>query len=176
MPVFKLDGAEGDLAKTWRKRPVLLMTGSLTCPVARRQYENARDIAVQFRDDLYVVVVYTVEAHPESDASPYGNGRARPSSANRREGIRYEQPTALEQRLKLAREFKERVDIGVTMAVDKMDNSLWKRLGGGPNMGILVDTNGKVVAKHGWFHGPSMTRSIEAMLGKQQTPTTQPAN
>lgn len=176
IPIVKLNAEQGDLAKAWKDRPVLLVTGSLTCPVSRRQYENAHDIAAKFKNDIYVIQVYTLEAHPKDSESPYRPGKEWTSRRNTRQGITAGQPSTLQDRLALANEFKKQVDVGVTIAVDNMDNKVWKMLGGGPNVGVLVDKGGEVVAKHGWFDGPTMTQSIEHLLGKApRAPTTQPA-
>jgi hypothetical protein len=45
-----------------------------------------------------------------------------------------------------------------------MSNEGWKALGGGPNMGFLIRSDGTVEVKHGWFDGETMDRSIEHYL------------
>lgn len=171
--VIRLDGKDGNLARAWKDRPALIVTSSLTCPVARRKFESLRQIAREYHGRLWVVIVYTVEAHPEGSPSPY-SGKEWVTPRNEREGILRAQPQTIEQRIALAREFRDRMKVNVAIGVDPMDNAVWTSLGGGPNLAVLVDTGGKVVAKHGWFDAGTMKRSIETLLATK-APTTQPA-
>ena len=47
--------------------------------------------------------------------------------------------------------FVERTGIEYTVLIDDMDNQAWKTFGGGPDLALLVERNGKVVAKQGWL-------------------------
>ena len=55
------------------------------------------------------------------------------------------------------------------MLVDAMDNQAWQMLGGGPNLALLIDTNGIVVAKQGWLDAEAMRESIAALLKQRVT-------
>ena len=49
-----------------------------------------------------------------------------------------------------------------------MSNQGWEALGAGPNMGFLIDRDGKVAVKHGWLDDATMERSIEYFLEQQR--------
>ena len=40
---------------------------------------------------------------------------------------------------------------GAPVYVDKMDNEVWLMLGAGPNLAVLVKTDGTVLAKQSWL-------------------------
>lgn len=48
-----------------------------------------------------------------------------------------------------------------------MTNEAWKSFGGGPNMALMIGSDGKVQVKHGWFDAESMKESIEHYLQRR---------
>jgi len=156
-------GAQQSLARLWQKRPVLLVTGSLTCPVSRREIPSVEGIRKKFGDRVFVAVLYTQEAHPSAGPFPYED-HGQPKQ-NRIEGLARAQPRTLEERGKLADEFKDRLRLSVPVVLDDMRNQAWETFGGGPNMALLVDRDGVVHAKQGWFDDDEMQEEIERFLG-----------
>jgi hypothetical protein len=49
---------------------------------------------------------------------------------------------------------------GVTVLVDNMRNEAWSTLGGGPNMAVLIGTDGKGIARQAWFDADAMADEI----------------
>ncbi len=141
----------------------LLVTSSYTCPKSRSRYPELQAVAQRFKSMLKVVIVYVIEAHPLGDISPY-KGVEDVTAENRRDGILFRQPTTFPVRLGLARDFKQRFDIDIPIYLDGMENRAWKALGGAPNMGLLVDAKGRVVARQDWFDGPAMATAVEKAL------------
>ena len=179
LKVFDLEGEEAPIASAWKDKPVLIVTASLTCPVAREKCPQLKPVIESFSEQLHVVVLYTIEAHPTGEDSPYRPGRGPwVGPANEREKILHPQPKSIEDRIALAQDMRDRLTLGesVTWLVDTMDNEAWKKLGGGPNMGLLIDTQGKVVAKHGWLDPKSMRESVEAMFKQAPGAGQRPAN
>lgn len=164
LPVYDLDGKPRRLSELWSNRSgVLLLTSSLTCPKSRASYPRAEELARQLGNDLSVEIIYVLEAHPKGDPSPY-RGYEDVTAENRRDGILCKQPTTLQERLKLANRFKDRLHVKAPIHVDGMENAVWSALGSGPNMGVLVDSRGLVVARQGWFDAPSMHKAINEFL------------
>jgi hypothetical protein len=95
LTVYTHGGEPRHLSEPWANQPVLLITTSLTCPVARQRTPAAEKIASQFRDRLSVVMLYTIEAHPSGDPSPYADGQEWLTSQNEQEGILRRQPRTL---------------------------------------------------------------------------------
>lgn len=162
--VYAEDGTSHALSDLWGKQPVLLVTASLTCPVSRGQVPKAERIAAEFGGHLTVVVLYTLEAHPEGDPSPYNHGEPWQLRENREEDILRAQTRTLEDREHLATEFRKRLHLKLPILLDNMDNLAWKSLGGGPNMALLIRENGVVEAKEGWFDDEKMSISIRNFL------------
>jgi len=178
----RIDGSEVRLSELWGDRPTVLVTGSLTCPTARSRHPGVEEVAAAFGDGINVAYIYTVEAHPETDPSPYGKlwaehrrslgmevpegeaGEVWEAPINVTEGFSRRQPTDFATRQGLAAEFDDRLEAQVPILIDGMDNAAWEAMGGGPNMGVLVREGGVVEVKHGWFDGPSMKGSIEWLL------------
>jgi len=176
--VLMPDGSVKTLADFCRGKPTLLVTASLTCGRSRERQPWVDKLAEKYKDRLNIAVVYTLEAHPTIDPSPYAKyspeleNPERPgerAGGNEREGLLRRQPRNVDDRRKLAKEFQSRLHVKVPILLDEMGNEAWKSLGGGPNVGILVGRDGVVVVKHAWFEGESMDKSIESLLA-------QPAN
>lgn len=176
LDVMTLEGVPSKLSKLWQQKPTLLVTASLTCGRARERQPWVEEIAKKYEDRLNVAVLYTIEAHPVVDPSPYAEyspeyeNPARPgerAGGNAKIGLDRRQPTDLETRQKLAEEYKDLLRVEVPIVVDEMTNEGWEALGGGPNMGLLIGRDGTVAVKHGWFDGETMDRSIEHYLSQQ---------
>jgi hypothetical protein len=174
--VVTLDGKSTRLSKLWQEKPTLLVTASLTCGRSRERQPWVEELAKKYRDRINVAVLYTLEAHPVIDPSPYAEYSpelenpehpGERSGGNEAEGLERRQPTDLETRQKLAAEFKDLLRVEVPIVLDPMTNDAWKALGGGPNMGFLIRQDGTVAVKHGWFDGVTMDTSIEHFLTEQ---------
>ena len=178
LTVLSMDGEERNLGELWQDKPTLVVTASLTCGRSRERQEWVEKLAQKYGDELNVAVLYTVEAHPELDPSPYAKyspeleDPTRPGErpgGNAKVGLSRRQPTTLEGRRELANEFEDLLDVNVPILLDGMDNTAWERFGGGPNVGLLVTSDGTVEVKHGWFDGVTMERSIEYFLEQQKS-------
>lgn len=157
------DGKQRPLLRLGGKELLLVVSGSLTCPVSRVEVPKAEFLAKEFRDHVTVVVLYTTEAHPSAGTSLYERGNNQPRQ-NQSEGIARVQPRNLGQRDKLADEFKERLGLLLPIMLDDMENHAWALFGGGPNMALLIDKDGVVKAKQGWFNDDEMRDSIKEAL------------
>jgi hypothetical protein len=174
LDVVRLDGSPAPLSELWQEKPTLLVTASLTCGRSRVRQPWVEELAKKYQDRINVAVLYTIEAHPVIDPSPYAAYSPELESAehpgeraggNRGEdGYARRQPTDLEERMLLAEEFKDVVRVEVPMVMDGMSNQAWKALGGGPNMGLFIGRDGKVAVKQAWFIGEKMDRSIAEYL------------
>ena len=149
------------------EKPTLIMTASLTCPVARRRIAQLDQIHQQFGDQIHAVVLYTIEAHPKGDPAP-NRGEEWVTTPNEQQGILHRQPTTVDERRELAARFVELTGTAVPIVLDNMDNTGWETIGRAPNAAILLRPDGAVAAKHGWFDGPTMIESITAALNEDQ--------
>ncbi|MDX1962404.1 MAG: ankyrin repeat domain-containing protein [Pirellulales bacterium] len=166
LPDLRLTTLKGEvqqLGAAWHSGPALIVTSSFTCPKSRSRWPELAAIARKYEGKLNVVVVYVIEAHPVGSICPYKNVED-VTPENHRDGILRKQPTTMEDRLELAQEFKRYLRIDVPIHVDPVDNRAWKALGAAPNIAFLVDKEGIVTARQGWFEGPALEKSIEEHL------------
>ena len=172
VPDFDLTGLDGDtvpLSAFWLGKPTVVVTCSMTCPVSRRRMRHVDRMRNHFGDQVHVLLLYTLEAHPKGSGSPYSIDRVQwLTKENIRHEVYYPQPQDFEQRLKHAQEFIARMGTDTPLFLDSMGNEIWQALGGGPNLGVLIGKDGRVHVKHGWFDGGTMYKSIEIYLDEVQ--------
>lgn len=147
-------------------KPVLLVGANYTCPVWRDKIEVLNAITDFYKDQIRVFVVYTVEAHPANDLSPY-SGQIWTTSTNETDGILYPQPKTYGERLSIVTDMVSKIDIAPPILIDGPCNEWWSHFGPAPNNAYLVRPDGIVAAKHGWFHRApeNMWCDIDKLLG-----------
>lgn len=161
LALLSLDGTPVDLEAMRAGRPMALVTCSLTCNVARRQQREVAALQQRLGERAFVVMVYTIDAHPKSDACPYTGVEWVPQQ-NEVDDVLVRQPRTLEERLALARRYAETLAKGTTVLVDTMDDAAWIALGRAPNVGLAVGADGVTLARAGWFDA----KAIETALAK----------
>lgn len=170
-PDFDLKRARGGkviASELWKEKPVVLTTGSYSCPIFRSSITPQQKLMNEFEDRVNFVILYVVEAHPRDGNSPYTfpDGPA-VVPENENGGVSILQPVTDEQRMQNARECRREFDLKATVAVDALDNATWKAYGSAPNCGYLIGTDGKVVLQQGLFDAEAMRAKIEALLSKK---------
>jgi hypothetical protein len=147
-------------------KPVLLVGGNYTCPIFRQKIDELNDIANYYSGQLQTYLIYGVEAHPIVDPSPY-SGFVWTTSQNNAEGVLYEQPDTYGERLELIDSLRANYNIIPQILVDGPCNPWWLNYGPAPNNAYLIDTNGIVRAKQGWFQRApeNIWCDIDSLLG-----------
>ena len=132
-------------------KPVLLVNGSYTCPVFRGKVELINQIVQDYGNEITTCVIYTVEAHPSGDNSPYF-GFDNVTNQNIQQGILYAQPTTYGERKSIVEDMIAGTDLMAPVYIDGPCNEWWEHFGPAPNNAYLIDTDGIVYSKHGWFN------------------------
>jgi hypothetical protein len=130
-------------------KPVLLITGSLTCPVFRSQMPTINTVFTTYAADVNTAIIYTIEAHP-TDTSPY-SGTINITTQNINQGILFPQPTTYGERKALVDTLLQNMTVSPPVYIDGPCNEWWNKYGPAPQNAYLIDTNGTVLLKHGWF-------------------------
>jgi hypothetical protein len=112
-----------------RDQPLLLVTGSITCPMTDSAMPVIEALYKEFGDRVEFVLLNVREAHP---------------------GAHFPQPATDEEKLGHARSLGERHDVPFTIAVDALDGDLHQRLDAKPNAAFLLDATGEVVFRAQW--------------------------
>lgn len=150
LELVALDGKPYKLDSAWKERPALIVLTSITCPVSRDNCGPVDALARKYEGQVNVVVIYTIDAHPVGSKSPYSD-REWLTPRNVRDKVLEKQPATLEERIALAKKYKQFKDIKATLVVDAMDDRAWKHIGPGPNTAVLVGTHGHVSFRQGWL-------------------------
>jgi hypothetical protein len=147
-------------------KPVLLIGANYTCPVFRQKISDINDITNYYAGQLQVYLIYGPEAHPIADPSPY-SGTVWTTSENYSENVLYEQPDTYGERLEIIDSLLAHYTIVPEILVDGPCNNWWSFFGPAPNNAYLIDTNGIVQAKQGWFNRnpDNMWCEIDSLLG-----------
>ena len=162
-PLLELDGTPCDLRALQAGRPLLLVTCSLTCNVARRQQAKVTALQQRFADTVAIVMIYTIDAHPSGEPCPY-TGTEWVPPANEQDDVLVGQPTTLAARLALAQRYARDWAGGTTrVLVDTMDDAAWHALGRAPNVGLCIDANGVVRARTGWFDAERLATELQLL-------------
>lgn len=147
------------------KKPVLLISASLTCPVFRNKIPSINNVLSTYGSQVTTAVIYCVEAHP-TDTSPYF-GYVNITSANMNAGILYPQPTTYGQRKQMVKDMYAKTTLAAPTYIDGPCNNWWLYYGPAPNNAYLIDTNGIVAAKHPWYdaYPDDIFCDIDSVLG-----------
>ncbi len=165
--LYNLNGDSLNLAEALSHgRPVLLVAGSYTCPVFRNKVAVINNVIAQYAGLLDVYIIYAVEAHPEIDTSVYF-GYVNTTTQNIQAGILYQQPDTYGERKNVVSDMLSNLNINAPVFIDGPCNNWWSAYGPAPNNAYLIDTNGIVMAKHGWFHNypDNIYCDIDSLLG-----------
>jgi hypothetical protein len=120
-----------------RDQPLLLVTGSITCPMTDSAMPVIDALHEEFGDRVEFVLLNVREAHP---------------------GAHFPQPATDEEKLAHARSLGERHDVPFTIAVDTLDGELHQRLDAKPNSAFLLDATGEVVFRAHWARDDRLIR------------------
>ena len=161
--VFTLEGKKAKLASLWQEKPVLLITGSLSCPFTRKSMKPSYKLVEKFSDEYHIALLYVVDAHPKGDDSPYSGNEWIPRE-NFRDNILIPQPKNLTQRTDRANQLNELLKLKMPILVDNMENQNWSALGKFPNAGILIDTTGQVIYKQKKFKARLMAKIMKTYI------------
>jgi peroxiredoxin len=125
--VTTLDGKQVRLSE-FRGKPVLLETGSLSCPIYCRHIQAMNELATEFTG-VEFVVLYVREAHPGANIPAHRNAT---------------------EKLQRASELAVRLGERRTVCVDDLEGTAHRALGGLPDMLYLMDQAGVVVYRTKW--------------------------
>jgi cytochrome oxidase Cu insertion factor (SCO1/SenC/PrrC family) len=165
-PDFELKTMQGKPVKAsdlWKEKPTVVMTGCLTCPVFRGKVSSFQGLVQEFGSRVNFLVVYTIEAHPKGDPSPY-SGKEWSTPANEKEGLLIPQPKTMDERITRVKKTLEVTRISAPLVVDTMDNKVWKAYGSAPNCAYVIGTDGKIAAAEPWMEPSQLRRAIERQL------------
>jgi len=165
--LYNLNGDSLNLRSSLSQgRPALLIAASYTCPVYRGIVPVINDIVNSYQGLLDVYIIYTLEAHPDIDTSVYF-GYVHPGTPNIQAGILYHQPRTYGERKLILTDMLDSMTTLAPVFIDGPCNNWWTTYGPAPNNAYLIDTNGIVFSKHGWFnrYPDNIYCDLDSLLG-----------
>jgi len=132
LPSFELVTTSGDRLTNrdvFGDKPVLMVFGSMTCPMTASAAPTVQELQDEFGDRVVFVMLYVREAHP---------------------GERITQAETMDEKLEHARALKQLYDISWTVAADSIDGDLHRALDPKPNSAFLVGSDGKILFRSLW--------------------------
>jgi hypothetical protein len=150
--IFDLNGNSFNLKSELAKgKPVLIMGGNITCPVFRDKINEFNALCTKYGNQINPIIVYGIEAHPDIDTSIYF-GKVNTGNRNFSDNILFRQPTTYGERKELLDTLLAKFTLAAPVYIDQPCNEWWSKFGPAPNNAYLIDTNGRVFSKHGWFN------------------------
>ena len=131
-------------------KPVLMISASYTCPVFRGKIPSINNVVANYGALITTVIIYTVEAHPDGDISPYF-GAVNTGAQNISAGILYAQPDTYGERKAVLQDMLDSLQINAPIYLDGPCNEWWNYYGPQPNNAYLIDTSGVIFAHHDWY-------------------------
>ncbi len=153
VPDFKLYNLNGDSLilsnELLAGKPILLIAGSLTCPIFRGKINTINQIVATYGTAIKVFIIYTIEAHPTDTSVYFGNVNV--TTQNQNAGILFPQPTTYGARKQLVDTMSYWVSPNAPVFIDGPCNEWWNAFGPAPNNAYIINPNGVIVKKHGWL-------------------------
>ncbi len=144
-PDFELRDTEG---RSWRLselrgRPVVLITGSATCPLTHGSVYGLKEVYREFGRRAHWFYLYVREAHP---------------------GERLPSHEGYEQKREQAEFFRQADEVPWPVLVDDLEGTVAHAYTKLPNAQFLVDAEGVVAFRGDVAHGPTLYRALEQLL------------
>lgn len=165
--LYSYDGDTLNLRKELEKgKPVVLISSSYTCPVYRGKVPDINALMTQFSDSVSIFVIYTIEAHPYIDISPYF-GFVNTGQVNINAGILYRLTQTYGERRNMVRIMDSAMTMNAPIFIDGPCDTWLRNFGPAPNNAYLITTQGIVHSKHPWLNKApqNMANDINVLFG-----------
>lgn len=133
-------------------KPVLLIAGSYTCPIFRSNVPTIDSVVKRYGKLISTYIVYTAEAHPIIDNSPYLGGDPYSDEQNFLDGVQFTQPRTYGERRAIEHAMVASMQINAPILFDAPCNQWLETYGPAPNNAYVIDPKGVIRYKHPWFN------------------------
>lgn len=134
-----LEGNTVRLSSLWAEAPLVLESGSITCPVFVHGIEGMDALAEAWRGRARFVVAYTREAHP---------GEKRPAH------------WTMADKVAAARDLVTQEDVKRAVLVDDLEGSVSRAYGPFPNGVAVIGTDGVIAFRADWCDPEEVDRAL----------------
>lgn len=158
-----LDGKKIDLNQMVGEKPIVLQLGSHSCPVYRYRRFSMETLRKKYQGRVHFQLVYTKEAHPAGSKSPFADGEWL-TWWNRLTDVRVAQPRTGADRLQQAQMSHRTLGINYPMAVDGMDDRVWRTYGAAASPAFVIDRRGRIVLRQVWIDPQGIDEALRKLL------------
>lgn len=165
-PDFNLtdfDGRHVSLAQLVGDKPIVLQLGSHSCPVYRYRRFSMETLRKKYAGRVHFQMVYTLEAHPVGSKSPYAEGEWL-TWWNRLTDVRIPQSRSAQERFAVARMSRDTLALKYPVAVDVMDNRVWRNYGAASSPAFVIDRKGRIALRQVWLDPEGIDAVLERLL------------
>jgi len=165
-PNFALTDISGNnisLTQLIGTKPVVLQLGSHSCPVYRYRRFSMETLRKKYAGRVHFQMVYTVEAHPDGSKSPYAEDEWL-TWWNRMTDTRVRQPRTERERISTAVMSRDTLGLNYPVAVDGMNDTVWKTYGAASSPGFVIDRHGRIVLRQVWIDPEEIDKTLESLL------------
>jgi alkyl hydroperoxide reductase subunit AhpC len=153
--VTTLDGDRVRLSDYQGRKNVLLVFGSVTCPMTAASIGGINELYDEFRgEDVEFFFVYVREAHPGERIGAH-------ESAGEKEAA--------------ATLLREEEDIKMPIVVDDLRGSIHRKYSSLPNPAFLIDKSGRVAFRSMWSRPEALAEALEELLALEDERKTDQA-
>jgi len=150
-PDFRATTLDGDtvrLSDYQGKKNVLLVFGSVTCPMTAASIAGINELYDEFRgDDVEFLFVYVREAHPGERIGAHGSAHEKTVAADL---------------------LREEEDLKMPIVVDDLRGSIHRKYSGLPNPAFLIDKSGRISFRSMWSRPEALADALEELLDLQE--------
>jgi glutathione peroxidase-family protein len=150
-PDFKAETLEGEslrLSDYQNKKNVLLLFGSVTCPMTASAIGQMNQLYDHFRgDEIEFLFVYVREAHP---------------------GERIRAHRSQSEKIEAARVLRDEENMEMPVLVDDVRGTIHRKYSRLPNPAFLIDKSGRVAFRSMWTRPEQLQSAIEELLEAQR--------
>lgn len=148
-------------------KPVLLISGSRTCPAYRyTATQIIPSLVNMFGSQVHILVVYQLEAHPVTpDVSPF-SGTVWTMQQNYTDNVLIRQHNVYDDRINCIKQTIQNEGSSCPVYADGPGNEYWQNFGPSPNNAYLLRPDGTVYSKYGWIedHEADVITDIQQLL------------
>lgn len=148
--LFTANGMQTTIKDLASGKPVLLIFGSLTCPMTASAMPALNELYQKFGNRVEFVIVNVREAHP---------------------GELHPQPETAEEKQDHARALARHYDLPWNVVSDDIDGHLHRSLDPKPNSAFLIDADGMIVFRSLWASDQRALRKALESVANGEKPT-----
>ena len=174
--LYDLNGDSVNMANLLSFDKAVVIVGlNYTCPYVRNKVSIYNDIQTTYGNQVTIIGIYHLEAHPDDDFSP-NSGTFGNVAANVNAGIVVDQHNTYADRKAAAQDLITNEGLNIPVYLDGPCNEWWSNFGPGPATGYIIKPDGTVFVRHGWFdkfaNGHDIYCDLDSLFGVTCTGTS----